>query len=163
VKCPSCGVDNLQGADVCDGCGHDMSAVAPKPRGLSKRILEGTISDLHPRDAITVGPEKTVPDVVRLMREKGMGCVLVVESEDIRGIMTERDLLFGVAGVEKAENVELSELMHRDPVCLKEDDPVSYAFHHMSVGGFRHLPIKRANGSIGMISARDLLRYLSST
>jgi len=162
VKCPDCGVANMQGADVCDGCGHDMSTVSHLPRGLGKRILEGTIKDLKPRDAIIVGSQDSVPSVIRLMREKKSGCVLVVDGGKVRGILTERDLLSGVAGVVSPEEAELPELMHADPVCLKEDDPVSFAFHHMSVGGFRHLPIHREDGGIGMLSARDLLRYLST-
>jgi len=161
MKCPDCGQTNIQGADNCESCGTDLSAVVKAPKGLTKRILEGVISELNPRDAITVAPDKPIADVVALMQEKKMGCILVVENDEIRGIMTERDLLFGVAGIKKLENAEVTKLMHPDPVCLKEDDPVSYAFHHMSVGGFRHLPIKRSNGTIGMISARDLLRYLT--
>lgn len=161
MKCPDCGVDNMQGADVCDGCGHDMSAVSHPPKGLSKRILEGTIRDLRPKDAVTVGPEESLETVVGLMRKQKTGCVLVVENARVLGIMTERDLLFGVAGVQAPEETELPGLMHANPVCLKEDDPVSFAFHHMSVGGFRHLPIHRDDGTLGMISARDLLRYLS--
>ena len=113
MKCPDCGVANMQGADVCDGCGHDMSTVSHLPRGLGKRILEGTIKDLKPRDAIIVGSQDSVPSVIRLMREKKSGCVLVVDGGKVRGILTERDLLSGVAGVVSPEEAELPELMQR--------------------------------------------------
>ncbi len=159
--CPDCAHVNIDGADNCEACNTDLSAVVAAPEGLTKRIIEATIKDLGPRDAVTVGPNTLVPDVIKLMREKKTGCIVVVEDDKICGIMTERDILFGVAGVQNAEDAKLSSLMHADPVCLKEDDPITYAFHHMSIGGFRHLPIIRDNGPIGMVSARDLLRYLT--
>ncbi|PCI38456.1 MAG: hypothetical protein COB53_04735 [Elusimicrobia bacterium] len=159
--CPDCAHVNIDGADNCEECNTDLSAVCAAPQGLTKKIIEGTIADLQPRDAITVDPRQSIPDVIKLMREKKTGCILVVENGDVSGIMTERDLLFGVAGVKDPEDADMMALMHPDPVCLKEDDPVSFAFHHMSVGGFRHIPILRQSGTLGMISARDLLSYLS--
>jgi CBS domain-containing protein len=94
------------------------------------------------------------------MREQQMGCVIVLNGDKVSAILTERDLLFGAAGEDNSA-MKVRDVMHKDPVCLKADDPVSFAFHHMSVGGYRHLPVYNGEHSVGMISARDLLRYLT--
>jgi len=159
IKCRSCGHKNIAGTEDCESCSVPLY---PKPKmGLSAKIEESTITDLSPRKAITVTPADTVEKAALLMREHKMGCVLVVEDGKISGIMTERDILFGIAGIKDPAAVKTCDIMHKDPVCLQADDPVSYAFHHMSVGGYRHLPVYDGNKPIGMISARDLLRHLT--
>jgi CBS domain-containing protein len=52
-------------------------------------------------------------------------------------------------------------VMTPDPVSLSEDDTLAYAVNKMSVGGYRHIPITRDGKPVGIISVRDLLRYLS--
>lgn len=163
IRCPDCGYVNIAGTEDCESCSAPLAPLAsPQPRkGLSAKILAGTLADLKPREAVTVSPEDRVSDAVRRMREHKIGCALVTEEGGVVGIMTERDLLFAVAGLKDPAHVEVREVMQADPVCLKEDDPINYAFHHMSVGGYRHLPVYRSDGSVGVVSARDLLRYLS--
>jgi CBS domain-containing protein len=163
IVCDDCGSKNLPGADNCDNCGvtlHHMSM--PQPTGeLMTRILEGTISDIKPRPAIEVKPETLVSEVIATMRDKHIGCALVVREGKVVGIMTERDLLFKVEGKRDPTKTKVKSVMRNEPVYLKSDDPVNFAFHHMTIGGYRHLPIYMADNSVGMISARDLLRYLS--
>lgn len=163
TRCPDCGCENIPGTEDCESCQAPLAPLShPQPRGnLSKKILEGTMSDLRPREAVTAPSGASVAQAVRLMREAKLGCALVVDAGRIVGIMTERDLVLAVAGARDPDAVKVHEVMHADPVCLKEDDPVSFAFHHMTVGGYRHLPVYLDGGSVGMISARDLLRYLS--
>jgi len=163
VDCPSCGHNNIAGADNCDSCNETLVDVQTQPAtGLTKKIQEGIIADLEPREAISVSPDAKVSEVVKTMREKKMGCVFVAQDGRVVGIMTERDILLGVAGIKDASETEVHEVMHQDPICLGPDDPVSYAFHHMTVGGYRHLPVVDLAGGIGMVSSRDLLRYLGS-
>lgn len=163
VRCPDCGFVNIAGTEDCESCSTPLASLAgPQPRkGLSAKILGGTLADLKPREAVTVSRETLVSDAVSDMRRHKIGCALVTEEGGVVGIMTERDLLFAVAGLKPPGQVKVGQIMQADPVCLKEDDPISYAFHHMSVGGYRHLPVYRADGSVGVVSARDLLRYLS--
>lgn len=163
TRCPDCGAENIPGTEDCESCRAPLAPLSyPQPRGdLSKKILEGTLAGLRPREAVSVPPSATVAQAARRMREGGLGSALVVEDGRIAGILSERDLVLSVAGLRDPDQVRVSEVMRADPVCLKEDDPVGFAFHHMTVGGYRHLPVQLDRGAIGMISARDLLRYLS--
>ena len=164
MKCADCGVENIPGDDECSGCGHALPAEnAPRaPLGdIAARVRGGTIADLKPRPAVTVAADMTVADAVLLMREERVGCVLVGKGRHISGILTERDILYKVAGVSDPAKTAVADVMHPDPECLKCDEPVSHAFHHMSVGGYRHMPVFLEDGAVGMLSSRDLLAYLS--
>jgi CBS domain-containing protein len=165
MRCPDCSHTNIAGAETCEACHAPLGApLGPQPhQGLSRRILSGSLHDLSPRKSVSVRPDSSVSDAVRLMRKNGTGCVLV-DSEGggaVAGILTERDILLRVAGLKDPTQVKVREIMHPDPLCLKHDEPVSHAFHHMSVGRYRHIPVHLADGSLGLISARDLLSYLT--
>jgi len=159
IKCRTCGHDNIAGTLDCDSCATPLGS-APK-RGLSARIEEGLISDLAPRPASTISGDATVQAAVEKMRADKVGCVLITEKGAVVGILTERDFLFGVTGIKDPAATKTRDIMHKDPVSLKADDPVSFAFHHMSIGGYRHLPVYDGDKPVGMISARDLLKYLT--
>lgn len=163
VLCPDCGAANLPGAEECESCSTPLSDLATPQgtEGLAKRILSGTLKDLAPRPAVTVGPEATVEEAVELMRKHKFGCVLVLDGGRLAGVMTERDILYGIAGLRDPRHVRVGQVMHTDPVCLEAFHPVSYAFHHMAVGGYRHVPVLLEGGKLGIVSSRDLLRYLA--
>lgn len=163
MKCPDCGTANIPGSDECEGCGHALQDPAPRaPDGdLAVRVRQGTIKDLCPRPAVSVAPESPVADAVRLMREEKVGCVLVAKAGRIVGIMTERDVLYQVAGVRDPRAVKVVDVMHVDPDFLAVDEPVSHAFHQMSVGGYRHMPVRLEDGAVGIVSSRDLMAYLA--
>lgn len=164
LRCPDCGTENLSGAEDCSSCGSPLSALsAPRPdpkAPMQVRILEGTIASLKPHPAVTVPADATVARVVGLMREKKMGCVLVLKGKDLAGIFTERDLVVEVAGRLDPAETRVSAVMHKDPLTLREDEPVAYAFHSMALHSNRHIPVRFLDGSLGIVSSRDLLHYL---
>jgi hypothetical protein len=51
--------------------------------------------------------------------------------------------------------------METDPVCLKAEDPIAYAFHQISLGGYRHMALRLEDGSFGTVSAQELVEYLA--
>jgi CBS domain-containing protein len=164
MRCPDCSHTNIAGAETCEACHAPLSPLAgPQPgKGLSEKILSGTLHDLNPRKSVSVRPDSSLSDAVRLMRKNGTGCVLVEGTAAPVGILTERDILLRVAGLKDPAKVKVRDIMHPDPLCLKHDEPVSHAFHHMSVGGYRHIPVHMADNSLGLVSARDLLGYLTA-
>jgi CBS domain-containing protein len=100
----------------------------------------------------------TVSEAARLMREKRVGAVAVVEEGQLIGIFTERDALFRiVAEGRDPQTVRLSEVMTRNPQTIHPDKPFADALHIMYEGGFRHVPVVEDGRPIGIISARDAL------
>ncbi len=51
--------------------------------------------------------------------------------------------------------------MTADPVTLETNDKIAYALQKMNVGGYRHIPILFEGKLAGVISIRDILRYLT--
>lgn len=165
MKCPDCHKENIPGEDLCSGCAHPLPApVRRAPSGdIAQRVRQGTVSDLMPRPAVSIPPDATAAEAARMMREEKVGCVLIATAGGVVGILTERDLLRDVAGLKEPSSVKVSEIMHARPEMLRADEPVTHAFHQMAVGGYRHMPVISEDGAVGMISSRDLLRYLSAS
>lgn len=164
MRCPDCGSENMAGEEACQACGTPLSSSAQlrtKAHGpAERRVLEGTLRDLSPVSAVSVPAERPAADAVELMREHKTGCVLVTREGRLAGIFTERDLLLCVAGLRDPRRTPVGEVMKPDPQCLSEDDTIAYAFHNMALMGHRHIPVTRKDRSYGIISSRDLLRYL---
>lgn len=103
--------------------------------------------------------EMTVRTACRLMSEKRIGAMLVVENNKIVGIFTERDALNKVlaTGIDP-DTTKLAEVMVSGPMTIRADKPLGYALAMMADGGFRHVPVIDDNGApLGMVSARDAL------
>ena len=96
------------------------------------------------------------------MNEKKFGCILVARNGELQGILTERDIVFRLMSRGKdLSKIPVSEAMTPHPETLAEEDSLAFAVNKMSVGGFRHIPILREGKPVGVISVRDVLRYLS--
>lgn len=123
---------------------------------MPNRIIGNIIAG---RPAIGVAKATTVRAAARLMAEKRIGAVLVVEAGRIAGIFTERDALNKVlAGNLDPDRTPLAAVMVADPLTIGPDKPLAHALFMMAEGGFRHVPVVAADGTpLGMVSARDAL------
>ncbi|MBK7414920.1 MAG: CBS domain-containing protein [Dechloromonas sp.] len=108
---------------------------------------------------ITATRDMTVRSACRLMAEKRIGAMLVVENLRIVGIFTERDALNKVLATSiDPDTTKLSRVMVADPMTIRDDKPLGFALAMMADGGFRHVPVVDDNGTpLGMVSARDAL------
>ena len=122
---------------------------------MPQRAVRSIIGNQVP---VTATGEFTVAQAARLMKEKRIGALLVLESERLAGIFTERDALFRVVaeGRDPAKT-RLSEVMTTNPRTITSDRPFGHALHMMHEGGFRHVPVVDENRPIGVVSARDAL------
>lgn len=160
MKCPACGFLNIAGSDECDSCQAPLiHADAPK-KGMERRIIEGTVSDLAPKPAVGVSPGDSLKSAIARMRAGKIGCALVLEKNSLVGLVSEREILLRTADSTDFNVTEVSTIMRRNPIYLRESDFLADAFHRMAVSGQRHVPVRLNNGSYGVISARDLLGYL---
>ena len=75
---------------------EDIDLLTDKDKGnrvLDQHMIRAPIRHLNPRPPVSLPPSATVDEMIRVMREHRIGCVLVVEAERLVGIITERDLL----------------------------------------------------------------------
>ncbi len=164
ITCPSCGSENTEGADLCQECHHSLTELS-RP-SIHSQVERGLIKDriqiLQPREPITVSPDSTIGDTLNKMMAGAQGCAMVVDGNDVVGIFTERDALLKMnvdAGRLSDEPVKSS--MTANPIMLEAKNKIAFALHKMDVGGYRHVPILTDGRLTGILSIRDILRYLT--
>ena len=163
MLCPACGHDNIAGIDRCEACMAPLMKldISQPLSGMHRKLMEDPISVLKPVPAISVPAHRKAAEAVDLMKEKKVGCLLVMEGERIAGIFSERDILNKLAGTNRdVSEVVVREVMTAKPVTFSPGDSINYALHEMSVGGFRHIPVVVNQTPVGIISIRDVLSYL---
>jgi len=163
MLCPACGHDNFAGADRCETCMASLMKLdVPQAKsGLQERLMEDSISALQPAQAISLPAEASVWEAVAAMRDRHVGCILVMKDGQLAGIFSERDFLLKAAGLSRRlEEIQLAEVMTPWPITLSPEHSIRFALHEMSVGGFRHIPLVRNREPVGIISARDVIGYL---
>ena len=115
-------------------------------------------SVIEPRKLVVAGPDTSVSEAARLMKEGKVGAVLVVEGGLLIGIFTERDALFRVmAGGLDPDSTLLRDVMTRDPTTVTPDESFGYALLLMHENGFRHAPVVEQGRPVGVVSARHAL------
>jgi signal-transduction protein with cAMP-binding, CBS, and nucleotidyltransferase domain len=166
MECPYCTYDNLEGVDLCACCGGDLTdpvALEDKRSRMEKDLLTTRLEELAVGAHIEVPGELPVREVVRRLNDGGCHCAIVVAEGAVAGIVTERDLVMKLA--DRLPDVladPVSQYMTPDPATLRCTDPVVFALNRMMVGGFRHIPLLRDGTLGGVVSVRDVLKYLVS-
>lgn len=121
---------------------------------MIRRIVPDVIGDqiLH-----KVSSRDTVRQAARLMRDKKIAAVLVMDLERLVGIVTERDMTVRVvaAGLDP-DATPVRDVMTTDPDTLAPSDTASDAIRMMKSRNYRHLPVVEDGQVVGMVSVRDL-------
>lgn len=112
----------------------------------------GPILQVHASDAVA--------DVVRLLAERRIGCVPVVEGGAVVGIFSERDVIYGLStrGAALLE-MPVGEVMTSPAVTIDCGTPILTALSMMTMRRIRHLPIVDGERMVGFISIGDLVKY----
>ncbi|WP_306053200.1 CBS domain-containing protein [Natronococcus wangiae] len=114
-------------------------------------------------DLQTVTPETLVEDAGRVMLERNVGSVIVVDEENqLKGILTTTDFVNIVAESHPKAETSVSRYMSTDVVTASAQDGIRDAADLMIEHGFHHLPVvDEDEGVIGMVTTTDLASYLS--
>jgi len=115
-----------------------------------------TLQQLMSTTLITVGPGATVAEAAELMSIHRVGSALVVDGDELRGILTERDIVRALAAEHDAASHAVTDWMTAAPVSLSPDATAAEALQQMLVAGFRHMPVVADGRLVGIVSIRDL-------
>jgi len=161
MKCPSCKFDNLEGEDFCANCLGSLVGVTVAPRYLKNNVLKDQLKVTELRNPPIVSSATSIQDSLQAMKEKKMGCLLIVDDQELVGIFTERDVVqkLSLPGTDLKGRM-IKEVMTPAPEVLSEEQTISAALNKMSMGRYRHVPIRREDGSYSYFSVRDALKYL---
>lgn len=166
MKCPCCGHQNLPGADACEECQTSLTQehIGQIHSDIETSLMQQQIMSLQPDKPLTVAHGTTLKQAIQIMRDRHFGCVVVTDDAGkLAGILTERDLLQKVAGL----NLDHSQCLVEDfmspaPECSKAEHPLAYALHRMIISDIRYLPLVDENDRPeGIISSRDVIAYIN--
>lgn len=116
--------------------------------------------DLYSGQELTVISQKdTIYEAARLMAEKNIGAVPVVEGERVVGIFSERDIMNRVVAKSiNPQTTTVDQVMTKDLIVGEPDEDIEAIISRMKQANIRHLPIVDAGKLVGIISFRDLLQ-----
>ena len=111
----------------------------------------------------SIAPTAMVIDAIRLLAEKGIGALLVIEGERIVGIVTERDLARKVdlAG-RSSRDTAVRDIMTSSVMYVSPDQTNEDCMALMTENRLRHLPVMENGKLIGLISIGDLVKDIIS-
>lgn len=119
--------------------------------------------DLKPTGVVAIAPGATVLDALKLLAEKNVGAVLIMDGPRLVGLFSERDYARKVALKGKsAGDTPLSEVMTREVVFVTPTHTNEECMALMTDKRIRHLPVVADERVVGVLSIGDLVKDIIS-
>ncbi len=116
------------------------------------------------RQVFSTSPQNTVLDALRLMAEKNVGALVVLEGDALAGIFSERDYARKVALQGKSSHDTLvGEIMTLEPIAIRGETEIEECMRLMTNHQVRHLPVLEGNTLVGVISIGDVVKMIIET
>ncbi len=123
---------------------------------LVKHLLDSKGSDI-----ISIAMNASVLDAIKLMAEKAIGSLLIMDGSALKGIVTERDYARKVIiKGRSSKSTEVSEIMTTDVYTASPGETVNHCMSLMTKYKIRHLPVVDDGAVVGIISIGDLVEAI---
>ncbi len=133
-----------------------VQAVHTAERGTA--VLKTTVGELIRRDPLWVSPDVTIRAAAEKMRDERVSSLLVMEGDELVGIMTDRDLRGRVVAEGRDINQPVREIMTPDPI-RADSGAMAFELLLSMVGkNIHHMPVTDAGRVVGMVTSTDLMR-----
>jgi CBS domain-containing protein len=117
------------------------------------------VGDIMTADVKTVSPGDTFAEAAKVLATNRISSVVVKDGDDVAGIITERDIVRGVADDVDVGTVTVGDRMTRDLATVDAKTDVADAARLMAERRIRHLPVVDKGSLAGIISIRDLTNW----
>ena len=119
--------------------------------------------DSKGRGVISVTAEASVLDAIKIMADKTIGSLLVMDGDALKGIVTERDYARKVIiKGRSSETTQVGEIMTAEVCTATSQETVNQCMKVMTKRKIRHLPVVDDGVVVGMISIGDLVEAIIS-
>ncbi len=109
----------------------------------------------------SIGPDASVFDALKLMAEKDIGALVVLDGGNLVGIISERDYARKIVLLGRASpTTQVKEIMTTDVVCVDPERNVDECMALVTEKRVRHLPVLENGKLIGLISIGDLVKSI---
>ncbi len=111
------------------------------------------------RPPVVVPPDETVINALRIMADKNIGSVIVMDGDKYLGLMTERDYSRKVAlRAKDSASTRVSEIMSKDLPTVSPKDNIDHCMQVMTINNIRYLPVFEGIRFSGIISMSDVVK-----
>ena len=126
--------------------------------------IHGTVRDILQNKGSqvwTTTPDQTVYDAVRLMGEKNVGALVVLENQSVAGVFSERDYSRKVVLQGRTSRDTLvGEILSRPTITVESSDQIEKCMQIMTTARIRHLPVIDDGTLAGLVSMGDLVNWV---
>lgn len=121
------------------------------------------ILDFKGNNVFVIDPETKALDAVKMMNDKRVGALIVVDEDEVEGVFTEQDYLRRVLlkGLD-IEETPVAEVMTQNVVTIKPEHTVNDSMQLMTEKHIRHLPVVENKRLVGIISIGDCVKEVIS-
>ncbi len=166
---------------ICKNCGQNFEIRCPSCGAiLAPEISEVKVEKLMVKDVISAGPKTPVRDVMKIIKEKDLNALPVVDEEkNLVGIIAQKDLLFRdewfdalwsstymsnifIDAVLRRMSSTVDKLMVKDVITVEKDDPLCKAAELMIKKRKNQLPVVEKGKLVGIISRKDIVQLVMS-
>lgn len=124
-----------------------------------QRTVQKLLEAKDSPDVWAVGPDTSVYAALELMAEKNIGALLVIDDDELIGILSERDYARKVILLDRgSKDTAVTEIMSPHPVTVAPEATTGECMQVMTDNRFRHLPVMHGTRVIGIISIGDVVR-----
>ncbi len=110
-------------------------------------------------EVFAIGPDAPVIDAIRLMAEKRIGAVVVMEGGRLAGILSERDYARKIVLQGRSSaNTPVRDIMTAEVVTVGLQDNIDHCMQIVTERRIRHLPVVEAGAVLGVVSIGDLVK-----
>ncbi|HWB22922.1 MAG TPA: CBS domain-containing protein [Gaiellaceae bacterium] len=123
--------------------------------------MSKAVAEVMTADPYTISPQTAASEAARIMLERDVGSVPVVEDGHLLGIVTDRDLALRVVAAGRDPNTtKVEEIATADLHSAGPDDSLDEAFDRMSIWRIRRLPVVESDRLVGMLAQADVVHAL---
>jgi CBS domain-containing protein len=117
-----------------------------------------TVANAMSAQLVTMSSGSSLAEAASVMSQRRVGSVLIMEGEQLAGILTERDIVRAISHDIGAPRDEIAHWMSSAPRTVSADTSLEEARELMDRNHIRHLPVTEGGKLIGMLSMRDLIK-----
>lgn len=126
-------------------------------RPINSTRLRVQVADVMQKDVVTICPDETSVSVAKIMAEKNVSSVVVVDNSKVVGILTEADLLKkGMPANSPAEELKISQIMSAPVEVISPDLFVLDAGNIMKTKQIKRLPVVAHGQLVGIVTQTDI-------
>ena len=125
-------------------------------------MSESLVKKLTRRPCITIHEDQSVSNLITLLNEKKVGCIVVISgsSDKLKGIVSERDLIRNYKKINQYKNTKVYEIMTKKIISCTRNTTSKQLMEIMNEFKIRHIPIIEESKLLGIVSIGDVVNRI---